>query len=545
MDFNYFNISLFVGGLVALIAGIFPFLMSRTKANRAWLFLNVAVAVWSFGYFAMIITNEKEVAWISQMVLHFGATFIPVFYLNFVVEITGKIKEYKAKLRLIYIWSVILAMLVPTRLYISDVIPKYIFKYVVDAGPLYIYFTMYFWAVAIYAATILFRACLEKTGVERRQLIYLFISQIGFLGGGSVFFLTFNISIPPYLLSLFAVYPLLITYAMSRYRLFNMKMVATEFFIFAIWIFLLVRFMLSTTNSEFLINFITFASVIFFGILVLRNATKELKQKEQIEDYAMKIENAYELEKRSKEELQILDKSKNQFLIAIQHHLRTPLTAMMGYSDLLLNGAYGKLPKKTIEVIGNIQTSTKNLIKMVNDFLDVTQFQLGKDNITIRPGVDVLTIIKEIINELKFESDKKDIFLKLEEIGPVPLIMADREKLKAAIYNIIDNAVKYTTNGGVTVKIVPPRRNPASGENSVLVILIKDNGIGISKENLPNLFGKTFERGETAKKTFINGRGIGLYITNQIIKSHKGKIWAESDGEGAGSTFYIQLPITN
>lgn len=536
MDFNYFNISLFVGGLVALIAGIFPYATNRTKANRMWFLLNIAVAVWSFGYFSMISTGQKEMAWISQIVMHFGATFIPVFYLNFVLELTGKINNYRQKLRLIYIWTFLLATLVPTRLYISDVIPKYIFKYVVDAGPLYIYFTLYFWAVAVYAAIILFKACLEKKGTERLQLIYLSLAQIGFLGGGSVFFLTFNISIPPYLLSLFAVYPLLITYAMSRYRLFNMRMVATEFFIFAIWIFLLVRAMLSASRQDFFINFIIFASVVFFGILVMKSATKDARQKEQIEEYAVRVEKAYEIEKKSKEELEILDKSKNEFLIAVQHHLRTPLTAIMGYNDLLLNGTYGKQPKKTLDVIQKIQISTKNLIKMVNDFLDVTQFQLGKNTVNLRPGINLLSIIDEIIGDLKFESDKKGIFLELKKPENVPLITADREKLKAAIYNVIDNAVKYTESGGVTVSV-------DFGNN--LKISVKDNGMGIDRQNLETMFGKTFERSGAAKKTFINGRGIGLYITSQIIKSHKGRIWAESEGEGRGSTFIIELPTTN
>ncbi|KKP32902.1 MAG: hypothetical protein A2312_00935 [Candidatus Staskawiczbacteria bacterium RIFOXYB2_FULL_32_9] len=536
MDFNYFNISLFVGGLVALIAGIFPYYMHKTKANIVWLFLNISVAIWSFGYFSMISTNQKEIAWISQIIMHFGATFIPVFYLNFVLEITEKINNYKSKLRLIYIWSFLLATLVPTKLYISDVVPKYIFKYVVDAGPLYIYFTLYFWVIAIYAAFILGKTCFEKKGTERLQLIYLFISQIGFLGGGSVFFLTFNISVPPYLLSLFAIYPLLITYAMSRYKLLNIKIVATEFFIFAIWIFLLIRFLLSLNKQDFIVNLIIFASVILFGILLMRNATKEQKQREKIEDYARQVEKAYELEKKSKEELEILDKSKNQFLIAIQHHLRTPLTAMMGYSDLILNGAYGKQSKDTKEAVEKILVSTKNLIKMANEFLDITQFQMGKSVVNLKSNVDVIQILEEIVSELQFETNKKGVYLKLKKIDNLPKIMADREKLKAAIYNIIDNAIKYTTEGEVSIKV-------KTDENKITII-IEDTGIGISRENLINMFGKTFERGETAKKTFINGRGIGLFITKQIISAHNGKIWAESPGEDKGSTFYIELPIT-
>lgn len=546
MEFNYFNISLFIGGVVALAAGLFPYLTSRTKTNRSWLFLNIAVSVWSFGYFSMISTDQKNIAWISQIILHFGATLIPVFYLHFILGITGKIEKYKNNLRSIYIFSFFLLTLVPTRLYISDVVPKFIFKYIVDAGPLYIYFTIYFWTVVICGALILLKTCFEKKGIERLQLIYLAVAQIGFLGGGSVFFLTFNINIPPYLLSFFAIYPILITYAISRHHLFELRVVATEFFIFTIWIFLLIRVLLSINNTqESIINLIILFSVLFFGVLLMRSATKEIKQKEELEKLAKEIKVAYEVEKtahltekKAREELETLDIAKDQFLLAIEHHLRTPLTAMLGYSDILLNGAVGKQPKKQKEITEKFQVSTKSLIKMVNDFLDVTQFQLGKEVITLKEGVDIVSIINEIISDLKFEIEKKKIYLNLEKTDEVFQISADREKLKAGLYNLVDNAVKYTNNGGVVVKI---EKNNAK---NILKIIIKDTGIGILPQNIPTLFGKTFERGSEAKKVFTTGRGIGVYIAGKIVKAHKGNIKVESLGEGKGSTFTIELPIT-
>ncbi|OGZ77286.1 MAG: hypothetical protein A2256_03355 [Candidatus Staskawiczbacteria bacterium RIFOXYA2_FULL_32_7] len=161
---------------------------------------------------------------------------------------------------------------------------------------------------------------------------------------------------------------------------------------------------------------------------------------------------------------------------------------------------------------------------------------MGKSVVNLKSNVDVIQILEEIVSELQFETNKKGVYLKLKKIDNLPKIMADREKLKAAIYNIIDNAIKYTTEGEVSIKV-------KTDENKITII-IEDTGIGISRENLINMFGKTFERGETAKKTFINGRGIGLFITKQIISAHNGKIWAESPGEDKGSTFYIELPIT-
>ena len=282
--------------------------------------------------------------------------------------------------------------------------------------------------------------------------------------------------------------------------------------------------------------------MVFFGILLIKSILKEVKQREQIEKMVDEVKKAYEtekeahgIEKKAKEELQFLDKAKNQFLLTTQHHLRTPLTSMMGYVDLMLSGAYGKQSKKTRDVIQRFQVSTSSLIKMVNEFLDITQFQLGKEVVSLKPDTQVNLIIKEIVKELEFETKKKGIYLKLEKPKEDYLIKADPQKLKAALFNIFDNAVKYTQKGGVTIKIENHTEN--------VKIIVQDTGIGISQEGLKNMFNKTFERGEQAKKEFVTGRGIGLYIAGQIIKAHNGRIWAESEGEGKGSAFHIELPI--
>jgi signal transduction histidine kinase len=174
---------------------------------------------------------------------------------------------------------------------------------------------------------------------------------------------------------------------------------------------------------------------------------------------------------------------------------------------------------------------------MVNEFLDITQFQLGGDVVSLKPGTQVDSIIEEIVKELEFETNKKGIYLKFEKPKEKYPIQADQQKLKAALFNLFDNAVKYTQKGGVTIKMENLDKN--------VKITVKDTGIGISPEGLTNMFNKTFERGERARKEFVTGRGVGLYISNQIIKAHNGKLWAESEGEGKGSTFHIELPIEN
>ena len=132
---------------------------------------------------------------------------------------------------------------------------------------------------------------------------------------------------------------------------------------------------------------------------------------------------------------------------------------------------------------------------------------------------------------------KRPLLIKVEKSKPLPKINADPEKLKTAIFNIIDNAVKYTTKGGVT--IIP------SVVDDNVQIEVKDTGKGIPQQDLKLIFKKLFERGDKADKFYATGRGIGLFMSTLIIEAHNGKIWAESQGQDKGSSFFIQIPIIN
>jgi len=223
-------------------------------------------------------------------------------------------------------------------------------------------------------------------------------------------------------------------------------------------------------------------------------------------------------------------------MLATQHHLRTPLTSMIGYLDLIFGGTYGKVPQKLNKTLQKFQISTDRLIKVVNELLDISQFQLGKKVISLQPNIQIEPILKEIIEELSQEAETKKIYLKLQKPKKkLPPIKADSEKLKVALTNIIDNGIKYTNKGGVTIRL--------EIKDLRLQIIVKDTGIGVSKEELKTLFKRTFERNEQAKKVYTTGRGIGLYIASQIIEAHQGNLWAESEGKGKGSTFYVEPPV--
>ena len=241
------------------------------------------------------------------------------------------------------------------------------------------------------------------------------------------------------------------------------------------------------------------------------------------------------MEKEARKQVEELTEAKTQFIMATQHHLRTPLTSMIGYLDLLFGGTYGKAPPKIKETLLKFQVSTKRLIRVVNALLDISQFQMGKKVVALEPGIDFESLIKEVMEELRFEVKVRNLYLKYEKVGQVPAIKADSEKLKVALFNIIDNAIKYTKQGGITLTLKQAGKS--------VQLLVKDTGIGIEPAQAKKLFKEAFARGEEAKKVHGFGRGIGVYITGHIIRAHNGKIWAESEGKGKGTCFFIELSV--
>jgi len=332
-------------------------------------------------------------------------------------------------------------------------------------------------------------------------------------------------------------------YAIVKRELFGIKVVLTQFLVATIAILLLIQTILAPSIEGRLLNGGILAAFLFFGYLLIKSVLKEIKQREKIEEMAKQVQQAYEAEKRAhkiektaREELERLDKAKDQFLLATQHHMRTPLTSTRGFINMLLEGSFGKLKPKVKRALTISYDSIVRSIKLVNELLDVSQFQLGKEVIRVEPNVKITPILKEIVEELSFEVKEKGIYLKLNRPKEdLPLIKADHQRLKVALTNIIDNGVKYTKKGGVTVS--------AEVADSRILIVVKDTGMGISEKEIPLLFTRTFERGESAEKAYGPGKGIGLYLAAQIIKAHQGRVWAESEGENKGSVFYVELPL--
>jgi signal transduction histidine kinase len=228
-----------------------------------------------------------------------------------------------------------------------------------------------------------------------------------------------------------------------------------------------------------------------------------------------------------------LDALKSDFVSTVSHDLRSPLTLMRGYATML--EMVGQLNEQQVGYVRKIVAGVENMSRMVNNLLDLGRIEAGVGlQLETVPVVDV---VERVVNAMQLQAAQKQIQL-TAEIPPqtMPLIEADQALLQQAIQNLVENAIKFTKQGGrvmVRVQVQPVG----------LVIQVIDNGIGISPMDLPRMFEKFYRGAQgTTKDMDQRGTGLGLAIVRSIAERHGGRVWAESQ-LGKGSTFYLSLPL--
>ena len=276
----------------------------------------------------------------------------------------------------------------------------------------------------------------------------------------------------------------------------------------------------------------------------LQDLTHNLQQK--VDEQTKEVKQAYEVEKKARIELEDLNKAKDQFVLATQHHLRTPLTIVRGYMESLYKDVSdGNVDNMTLESIKKASLAADRLNHLVNELLSISQMETGAAVLRKTP-TDINAVIQSVLGEIKEEIEKNKVQININLPKDVKgrTLNVDADKMKEALWNILDNAVKYNkANGSVSVT-GEEVSHPIERDKKVFRLIIDDTGMGITKEELPKLFFMYFERGKIAEEINATGRGIGLVVTKNIINAHGGRIWAESEGDGKGSRFVIELPIS-
>jgi signal transduction histidine kinase len=529
--FNYYTISLLLGAFTALISGFVVIVHDyKRQENQAWFALTMCTAIWSSGYFYMTVATTYEQGMLGNWILHYAAILIPLIYYVLVLIITNTLQSHKPKIVIYSIIAFFFTTINLSPLFVSSVIPKVGFNYAPVPGSFYIFFFIFFVVLVMDGLITTFRALrTAKDKPTRARFWYTIIFTIAAsVGGGSVFATTFLNVIPPLPLILFSIYPAISGYAILRYQLFDVKVVSAQILTFALWIFIFVRVLLSSSFQDQVLNSVLLVITIVLGLLLIRSVVKEVESREKIELLAKDLEKV-------NARLTDLDRQKSEFVSFATHQLRGPLAAMKGYASLLLEGDMGELGPEARNGVSRIYDSTNTLVAIVNDYLNISRIELGAMKYAFET-IDLKNLIEDVVAELKPNIDKTGVkFSFVADNSCLDYRMtADRDKLKQVIANIIDNSLKYTPSGSIDTKLYLDK------VRHLFIFTVKDTGVGIAKEVLPHLFQK-FSRAENASKTNIRGTGLGLYVAKEMVEAHHGTIRAESDGEGKGSTFTVEL----
>ncbi len=241
--------------------------------------------------------------------------------------------------------------------------------------------------------------------------------------------------------------------------------------------------------------------------------------------------------RRDKEAAEEANRAKSQFLANMSHELRTPLNAIIGFSEILHDRTFGELTPKQERYVGNILSSGRHLLQLINDILDLSKIEAGRVQLDYAAFAP-LTAVRTVDNLVKALLQKKNITLEIEGGTTLPPLIADQAKFKQVLYNLISNAIKFTPdNGKVTVVLA------TAGNGNYLQIDVKDTGIGIKKEDQDRIF-REFEQVDNSYSRQQQGTGLGLALVRKFIEMHGGRIWVSSAGEGQGSTFSFTVPFS-
>ncbi|MFQ5900150.1 MAG: response regulator [Thermodesulfobacteriota bacterium] len=300
----------------------------------------------------------------------------------------------------------------------------------------------------------------------------------------------------------------------------------------------------------------------------LDNAYKKLNEKTgEIEEYKGVLEDRVkertgELEKTNRqladsyEKIKEVDRIKSEFLSNMSHELRTPLNSIIGFSRVILKGIDGQITdaqKKDMNVIYN---SGQHLLTLINDVLDLSKIEAGKMELVLE-DIDIRKLITRVVSTFDVILKEKGLKITINTETGISSTKADRTRIRQVLLNIINNAIKFTSKGTITINtrrinkedILTIERNPYSycpkrspiEDGNMIMISIKDTGEGIKYEDMPKIF-ETFHQIDSSSTRKEGGTGLGMSITHKIVEMHGGEIWVESIA-GVGSTFHFILPF--
>ena len=258
-------------------------------------------------------------------------------------------------------------------------------------------------------------------------------------------------------------------------------------------------------------------------------------------DLAEENRRLYKLTQKQNEELKVVNErleamyeKQSRFTSTVSHELRTPLASIKGAIDIIVSGKAGQANENQLNFLGIAKRNVDRLNRLVSEILDLTKLESGTVTLNKTVG-NINDIIHDAVKIQGVVTEERGLYLKTELDPQMQPMQMDVDKINQVIINLINNAIKFTEKGGVTIS------TSFEASHNILKVSVRDTGIGIRVEDIPKLFQKFVQLDHSVEKHTI-GTGLGLAICKEIITQHGGKIWVESE-HGKGTSFLFVLPI--
>lgn len=503
--FTYFSITGLINAIISLGFALYLVITSwKIRLARYLIYFCLAVGSWSTGYFLWQISTTHSDALFWSRFLMAGAIFTSISFLHLVIIFLGydKLRFYKMMLIIFYIPCFFWEIFNFTPLFVADVGRRLFFEFWPLPGPFYLPYLILFFLHLFIAFGLLCKKHKCSIGIEKRQALMLLIGiSLTFGGGITNYFLWYNIPIAPWGNGLAAAYVIFSTYAIMRYGLLNLKVVAADFFTGLLIVLSFVDLLLSEDVSRLSFNLVKTIILAVVGFMIIRSARHEIQRREEITELAASLEKAkHQLEEANAEKVVAISMAADQ----LQSSTKNDITVL----------------------------SKQHLINFVNTFVSISR--LGqKESFHFGP-VDVNKMMEKIIAMFdEHMAGNTRSIIKWEPIIDTEGLKLDEEKISQAIIILLDNALKYGKGEEIIIK--------TTRQEFGLAVCVVDGGMGFMNEEHDKLYHQPY-RGAQAIAFNPYGTGLSLCIVRQIAEAHGGRVWTHSRGLDKGSEFGFWVP---